>query len=155
MVFNSYYLQPVNVAVLRNERVPPSGAPSDDDVGWNSKPPIVMYDREVTMSIAGHLCCKATSTVRVYDEDLVEMLKEFGIGQLLRKKNLLPNFTLHDAGRADHGGMWRFYSMTVPDMIEFDILEDHPSNAFNLPILDEPSVPNPSHSHDEKKNSEG
>lgn len=116
------------------------GSSASDDCDGSassSRPPLAVYDREACMSVAGHVYCKATSRVRIYDEGLLDALKNqhVGIGQLLRWKNLHPAFTLHDAGRNDHGGMWRFYSLECRDMIEFDILEEFTDNAFSLPCM--------------------
>jgi len=135
MVFSSYYLQPVDVSVNRFElALADDEALTDGEDGTASNSPLALYDREVSMAIAEQLFCKATSKVRVYDAQLHKALstEDVGIGQLLRLKNLAPKFTLHDAGRSNDGGMWRFYSMNCDDMIEFDIVEEFSDDAWNL-----------------------
>ena len=128
MVFSSYHLQPVEVSVDEFAL-----SASDEDIDTARPRPLAVYDRIVSMSIAGDTFCKATSKVRVYDEDIFELLttQDVGIGQLLRLKKLHPKYTLHDAGRSDDGGLWRFYSMDVDDVIEFDILEEFASDAWD------------------------
>ena len=128
VVFSSYYLQPVEVSIDRFEL-----ALTDED-GTASTFPLAVYDREVSMNIAGQQFCKATSKVRIYDAELYETLttQQVGIGQLIRMKNLAPKFRLHDAGRNKQGGLWRFYSMDCKDMIEFDIVEEFSNDAWNI-----------------------
>jgi len=131
MVVSSYHLLPVEVAVTRDEPLSPADCAGDET---HSKHPLASYDREVKMSIAGRVFCKATSRVRVYDAKLHEILKneKVGIGQLLRLKGLAPRMTLHEAGRAEDGTLWRYYSMECDDMVEFDIVEEFSSDAWDL-----------------------
>jgi hypothetical protein len=133
MVMSSFYLEPVDVIVDLFEEVPFSDD-SDGSYGSNSEPLIAVYDRVVTMQISGETFCVATSKVRIYDEEMYEMVSttDVGIGQLIRLKNLAPRFTLIDAGRHPDGkGMWRFYSMDCGS-VEFDIIEDFPADAWNI-----------------------
>ena len=128
MVFSSFYMKPVKVEVeLFDES-------SDDDDKEVDPEPLATYDRVVSMDITGSMFCKATSKVRVYDADLYHMLstEDVGIGQLLRLRNLMPKFGLHDAGRNDDGGMWRFYTMDINDGIEFDIIEEFSYDAWDI-----------------------
>lgn len=132
MVFSSFYLGEVEVKVTRNEEI---DVPEEEK---NSPtPPVACFDREVLQSISGCLWCKATSIVRVYDEEVLEAYKSMGIGNLLRELDLNPVNTLHDAGRSDDGGMWRFYTMACKGTIEFDILEEFPENVWDLPCMPE------------------
>jgi len=132
MMFSSYYLSEVDLNVTCNFQmgIPPQELSTP-------KPPIAMFDREVLQTISGHLWCKATSIVRLYDEEVVEAYNSMGIGNLLRKLNLNPKNELHDAGRSDDGGMWRFYTKACPGLIEFDILEEIFADAWDLPCLPE------------------
>lgn len=128
MVFSSYYLKPVKVEVDLFDQ-------SADEEDKKADPaPLATWDRIVSMDIADSMFCKATSKVRVYDADLYNMLttEDVGIGQLLRLRNLMPKFGLHDAGRNDDGGMWRFYTMDVDGIIEFDIIEEFSTDAWDI-----------------------
>mmetsp|Transcript_24352 Transcript_24352/g.51659 ORF Transcript_24352/g.51659 Transcript_24352/m.51659 type:complete len:437 (+) Transcript_24352:33-1343(+) len=135
MMFSSYYLGEVNVAVTRNVQM---DIPAEELA--TPKPPIAMFDREVLQTISGHLWCKATTIVRVYDEEVLEAYNNTPIWNLLQKLNLNPKHKLHDAGRSDDGGMWRFYTMACPGVIEFDILEEIPADGWNLPCMPEKDV---------------
>ena len=130
-LFSAYHFQPVDVLVDHFDLA----IPDDNDDTMASGSPIDVYDRGVALSISGKTFCNATSTVRVYDTMLSETLssKQIGIGQLLKVMKLYPHFTLHDAGRNEHGGMWRFYSLNCSGLIEFDILEEFSQDVFLNP----------------------
>jgi len=128
MVFSSFYLRPVKVDVDLFDM-------STDEEDKKADPePLATWDRIVSMDIESSMFCKATSKVRVYDADLYNMLttEDVGIGQLLRLRNLMPKFGLHDAGRNEDGGMWRFYTMDVDGIIEFDIIEEFSSDSWDI-----------------------
>lgn len=131
MAFSSYYLQATDVQVTRNEAIDQA---EDDDSN-----PTVVFDREVMQYIGdrkeGNLFCKANSIVKVYSQEIADIFQSVGIGNLLRQKDLNPEFILHDAGRAEDGGLWRFYSMNCKGIIEFDILEEFPENVWDLPCM--------------------
>lgn len=128
VVFSAYYNKPINVTTDLFDQVP-----TVEEIP-NATPPIAEWDRVVSMTISDSLFCKATCKMRVYDEEMYQFVtkQDFGIGQLLRWKNLQPKFGLYEAGRSEHGGLWRFYSMDCPGKVEFDILEEFPEDAFSL-----------------------
>lgn len=120
------HLQQVNVLINRFDLVL---AGEDADVGAS---PAAIYDREVDISISDRLLCKASSKVMIYDTKILEAVSsnQVGIGQLLKIMKLYPEFTLHDAGRNENGGIWRFYSLDCNRLIGFDILEEFTHDAF-------------------------
>lgn len=130
VVFSSYYLQPVDVEVDVFENVS-----TDEDGPAGAAPPLAQWDRVVNMKISDSLFCTATCKVRVYNENMHQTLisQDFSIGKLLRLEGLQPNFRLHEAGRSNNnGGLWRYYSMDCPGLVEFDILEEFSEDAFSL-----------------------
>jgi hypothetical protein len=60
-----------------------------------------IWDRQVQLCIyQHHVVCTAHSTITVYDRICQDLIASHtvGIGQLFRYLNILPHFTLHDAG---------------------------------------------------------
>eukprot|EP00953_Heterococcus_sp_UTEX-ZZ885_P029320 15570-Heterococcus_DN1.PRE.2 len=81
---SSYYNAPVDVAIDKCEHI-------GDGV----------YDRAVTLSVAGVKFCIAKSIVTLHSTVCKELVdnKTVGIGQLFRHLDTLPQFTLMNAGR--------------------------------------------------------
>ena len=129
-IISSYYNAAVEVDILRCERTGHS-----------------TYDREVTLSVAGTLFCKAVSRVTLHSAICVEAVeqKSIGIGQLFRHLDILPRFRLLQAGRSDTnsdrassdapyaGGVWRSYELRCKDL-SCDISEYFVPKLFNLPL---------------------
>lgn len=123
VILSSFYLKPVEVVVDLLEEVPAAAW----EGGSDAASPVAVWDRAVTITMDGCTCCEARCKVRVYDKELNQHFTDegdFSVGNLLRYKSLQPNTRLHEAGRLDHGGLWRFYSMDCPGLVEFDILEE-------------------------------
>lgn len=104
------------------------------------------WDRQVHLSVLGHVFCTAQSVITVHDaycQVLVES-NQVGLGQLFRYLDLLPEFTLHNAGllekslvppsfqgRGGGGGFWRNYSLQCKELT-CDIYEEFPTGLWNL-----------------------
>lgn len=127
-IFSAFHLKPMEVSVNYFDL---AVTEEEGGVGTCERCPLAIYDRGVDICMSGSPVCIATSKVRVYDNDLLEILttKQIGIGQFLGVKKLSPEFVLHDAGRNSNGGVWRYYSL-ICDGIEFDILEKFSPSFF-------------------------
>ncbi|CAM9270087.1 unnamed protein product [Ectocarpus sp. 13 AM-2016] len=139
-VISSYYNSPVTVDVIFCTEVGPG-----------------VYDREVEISVLGHLFCVAKSLVVVHDPACAEAVKtgRVGLGQLFHSLNILPRFELLNAGRRvgryarfpgnsdtiggekeggckrEDGGFWRLYDLRSGH-VSCRIYEEFPPDLFGL-----------------------
>ena len=76
--------------------------------------------------------CVATSTVVVHDADVDASIRngELAIGQLFRHYNVLPCFTLLNAGRNSEG-FWRLYDLDSK-IARCNIREEFRGDTFEL-----------------------
>ena len=127
-LFSAYYDETVNVKVDRFDRIKSSsfGALGKQCPVVHQSQILASWDREVTMSIMSHDFCKAISIVQAHSPEVVQLLdhQAIGIGQLFKKMELRPAFTLHDAGRNEDGGVWRLYSLHCNGQVTCNIRED-------------------------------
>ena len=97
---------------------------------------VVTWDRRVSLQVFGQTFCVATSVIRVRDPQCVTWVEsgQVGLGQLFRKLNVLPTFSLLRAGAIDDndtpdgveaggGGFWREYSLACAEL-SCDIREE-------------------------------
>jgi len=116
---SSYYDSPVEVVVDKCvKREPAEDANDDDDV---ENQVTAIWDRVVRLRVFDSVTfCTATSVITVHDElcrDLVEW-GTVGLGQLFRFLDVLPEFTLLDAGKSkdEGGGFWREYRLDCREL---------------------------------------
>lgn len=86
-----------------------------------------IWDRVVDLRVLGHVVCTATSVITVHDAQCAQWVQsgQVGLGQLFRYLDLLPEFTLLDAGMCDAqqdddnggGGFWRCYRLECQELI--------------------------------------
>ncbi|TPX35353.1 hypothetical protein SmJEL517_g02203 [Synchytrium microbalum] len=107
-ILSAYYNAPVTVDILFNEKI----AGSTENC--------IMFNRSVDIKVNKYTCCRATSTVSIYDPAYLKLVEEdgVGIGQLFRYLNILPEFQLLEVGRDDGvaggvGGFWRRYILSA------------------------------------------
>ena len=115
-LISSYYDAPVSVVVEYCRARPPD---TDGEA-------LRIWDRRVALRVFGTTFCVATSVIRVYDPQCVAWVEsqEVGLGQLFRKLNVLPTFSLQQAGMQSSekaaaaaaanpggGGFWREYTL--------------------------------------------
>ena len=101
-------------------------APSDQHGRIVLPPPPLIYDRVVDLQVFGQTFCTATSVITVRDAPCQELIRSgtVGLGQLFRFLNVLPEFTLLQAGQPDGepkeegggGGFWREYRLDCEEM---------------------------------------
>ncbi|CAM9724790.1 unnamed protein product, partial [Ectocarpus sp. 8 AP-2014] len=139
-VISSYYNSPVTVDVVFCTEVGPG-----------------VYEREVEISVLGHVFCVAKSLVVVHDPACAEAVKtgRVGLGQLFHSLNILPSFELLNAGRRvgrsarcpgnndtiggekeggctrEDGGFWRLYDLRSGH-VSCRIYEEFPPDLFGL-----------------------
>jgi hypothetical protein len=96
-IVSSFNNAPVQVNVLRNVQVATG-----------------KYNREVSITCAGQEFCVATSKITIRDADMIQAVesKKVGIGQLFRKYDLLPQFTLLKTQR-NGDNFFRIYVLKV------------------------------------------
>ena len=106
---------PVEVRVLHNERTGPG-----------------KYDRKVSISCAEEEFCIATSVVSITSPHLVKAVesKKVGLGQLFRKYDLLPQFTLLKVGKTGVN-FYRVYALKAHG-IECEICESFSRDLSTL-----------------------
>ncbi|TPX46792.1 hypothetical protein SeLEV6574_g03034 [Synchytrium endobioticum] len=124
-IISSYYNAPVTVDILLNHKE-------------SSTPACTTFKRSVNIIVKNHVCCRAVSTVHIYNVEVLRLVEQdcVGIGQLFRYLNILPEFTLVDVGRddgvaGDVGGFWRHYILSG-NGFKCHIHERFPDNVFNL-----------------------
>jgi hypothetical protein len=96
----------------------------DDTCASSSSDTVAIYDRRVQLQVYGQTFCVATSVIRIHHADCQALVEsgQVGLGQLFRYYNILPEFTLLQAGRvggsdesdttaAGDGGFWRIYQL--------------------------------------------
>ncbi len=139
-LFSAYYDETVNVKVDRFDRMEESsfGALGKQCPTVHQSQILASWDREVTMSIMSHDFCKAISVVEAHSPEVVQLLdnQAIGIGQLFKKMELRPTFTLHDAGRNEDGGVWRLYSLHCNGLVTCNIREDFTPAASKWSLRD-------------------
>ena len=123
-IVSSYYDADVSVAVIHcTERSLQRG---ERDV-------VAAFDREAHLSVHGSVFCVAKSDVWLHTPESVAMVSsgEIGIGQLFRQGNILPRFTLLDAGKSDDdGSFWRKYEL-ASDVVSCVIHEQFTADIFS------------------------
>jgi hypothetical protein len=114
-IISAYNNTPVKVTVLHNEQVQAG-----------------KYDRKVSISCGGLEFCVATTQLSVTDPGMLAAIesKQVGIGQLFRKYNLLPHFTLLKAQK-NGDSFFRTYVLKAPG-IECEICESFTRNLWTL-----------------------
>mmetsp|Transcript_11800 Transcript_11800/g.33885 ORF Transcript_11800/g.33885 Transcript_11800/m.33885 type:complete len:295 (+) Transcript_11800:231-1115(+) len=126
-LFSSYYDAPVVVEMVHCTR-----RRQQQTIKGDRKPAV--WDRRVLLKIFGNRTfCTADSMVLVHSrevEDLVESGK-VGIGQIFRRFNILPEFTLVAAGPTSKGGFWRNYTLES-DLVTCFIHEKFCEGVWNL-----------------------
>jgi len=81
------------------------------------------------------LFCRAVSTIKYENRDLMDKARGCGIGQMFRVWNLLPTFQLLDADLDSvTGELSRKYNLSAPGVV-CTILETFPINPLLLPVL--------------------
>ena len=123
-IVSSFYDADVSVAVIHcTERSLQRG---ERDV-------VAAFDREAHLSVHGSVFCVAKSDVWLHTPESVAMVSsgEIGIGQLYRQGNILPRFTLLDAGKSDDdGSFWRKYEL-ASDVVSCVIHEQFTADIFS------------------------
>lgn len=96
-IVSAYHDSPVSVSTRYNRRVT---VPTSATRSTASTAAIACFERQVCLHVHGLIFAVCTSTVHILHEDMVKVVEERGvaIGQLFRLYNILPTFTLHDAG---------------------------------------------------------
>ena len=152
-IFSSYYDAPVHVIVdkchLQTSSSIVSNVGSQHEILHNSNqnnsvkkslqpirglPPIpAIWDRSVHLSVHDQKFCTAYSQITVNSKQCIELVcsGKVGIGQIFRYLDKLPTFELLDAGRLNHGGMWREYSLSCVELT-CHIREEFSPNAWNI-----------------------
>jgi hypothetical protein len=131
-IISSYYNSPVSVRIVKNTKA---------SAGY--------YHREVVLECMGHDFMTATSKVSLSSEELIGAVerREVGIGQLFRRYNLLPHFTLLKAQR-NGDAYFRIYSLKAKG-VECEICESFVSGLWGLSpkvpaaLIPAPAVPAP------------
>jgi hypothetical protein len=81
---------------------------------------ITIYDRVVRLQVYDRTFCTASSVITVRDKLCQELVEsgQVGLGQLFRFLDVLPEFTLLDAGPSKHGGdgFWRDYLLECSEL---------------------------------------
>ena len=73
-----------------------------------------VWDRTVYLKVLGCEFCRAESEVTIHKESCQELVAsgQVGLGQLFRYLNVLPMFSLRNAGvDSNTGGIWREYTL--------------------------------------------
>jgi hypothetical protein len=96
----------------------------------------ITFDREVQLECCGRMMSRAKSVVEVKrDSEYADMVlyKDYGIAQLFRAFDILPEFELQSAGRGVDGGVWREYTLEARKSgIRCSIREDYEKDVFEL-----------------------
>ena len=81
--------------------------------------------------------CTASSVVTVHSSHCRGLIDsgEVGIGQLFRYLDILPKFTIIDAGRDDSGGLWRKYILQCRELT-CNIHEEFSADAWEIKAED-------------------
>ena len=76
--------------------------------------------------------CTAKSTIIVRSEEVEKALEadKVGVGQLFRFYDILPKFSLLEAGRTPDG-FWRYYQLNS-DIVRCSIREEFRADTFEL-----------------------
>lgn len=128
----------------RNKSITTNSTLGDNDTNNNS------HNHNTTK----HVFCIATSIITIYDMQYQQLIatQQIGIGQLFRYYNILPNFTLHNAGPlllplSQHptatkafgsgggGNFWREYTLSCPQLSCW-IREEFPPGLWNISLFD-------------------
>ena len=116
---------------------------------WDRQVELCLYSTTTpttTNHSTKHVFGTATSVITIYDPECQQLIEsqQIGIGQLFRYYNILPNFTLHDAGpltttttrndQVDHAGggnFWREYTLSSSQLSCW-IREEFPPGLWNI-----------------------
>ena len=93
-----------------------------------------VWDRTVYLKVLGVEFCRAESQVTIHQESCQELVAsgQVGLGQLFRYLNVLPMFSLHDAGMdPSTGGIWREYMLQC-DALTCQIREEFIPGLWEL-----------------------
>jgi hypothetical protein len=115
-LFSSYYDAPVHVVVDTCHATSLNNT-------WNRIVHLTVFEQNI---------CTATSQITILDDDCIQLVesKTVGLGQLFRYLDILPNFTLLDAGYQDES-MWRIYELTCRQL-SCRIEERFAPNIWNI-----------------------
>ncbi|EEC45099.1 predicted protein [Phaeodactylum tricornutum CCAP 1055/1] len=158
---SSYYDAPVQVVVdscrKRSSNVSSNVQIMSRPIQLSGAATAQVWDRVVHLTVFGKTFCTATSVITVYDELCQSLVEsgQVGLGQLFRYLDLLPEFTLHNAGVHQTGktmatkkvgrgggrgrgeGFWRDYTLSCAE-ISCRIHEDFQQGIWDLqPVQEE------------------
>lgn len=128
-IFSSYYDAPVHV-IIDHCRLRPK---SNHTLTRQCDTEHFVWDRRVHLSVFNQNFCTAFSEVTICSGEYADLVTKggVGLGQLFRYLNKLPTFQLLDAGRLEHGGIWREYTLEC-DNISCRIREEFSSTAWDI-----------------------
>jgi len=106
-IFSSFYNSPVfvHVDLCKHREIPESL--------------YEIYDRISHLSVNNKVFCTAKTVFIVKSLEYASLIqsKEIGIGQLFRYLNILPSFSLIDAGKTLENRLWRIYILRCDGLI--------------------------------------
>lgn len=103
-LISSYYDAPVHVLVESCQQRP----------SFCNRKTTIIWDRVVHLQVYNRTFCIATSEITILDPQCAALVasQQVGLGQLFRYYNVLPEFTLLQAGICpDNGFVWRDYQL--------------------------------------------
>ncbi|KAJ3227286.1 hypothetical protein HK099_002650 [Clydaea vesicula] len=122
-IISSYYNSPVTVEIISNQLKNSSNTDS-----------VNVYEREVNLHCMNNICCNAVSTIKVSNEDYIDLIEnqKVGVGQLFRYCNLLPEFVLLNVGKNEEKKIFFRFYILKSNGIEINIKETFPLNVFEF-----------------------
>lgn len=93
-----------------------------------------VWDRTVYLQVLGVEFCRADSVVTIHSESCQDLVAsgQVGLGQLFRYLNILPMFSLRNAGvNFTTGGIWREYTLQC-DALTCEIREEFIAELWEL-----------------------
>jgi hypothetical protein len=101
---------------------------------------VATFDRKVRLLVGGTVFGTAESDVQLHTRAAEEAVSSgtIGIGQLFRHLDILPQFTLLDAGKHRDGRFWRRYKL-ASSVVSCTIHEQFDADVFTK-VIGSPSV---------------
>jgi hypothetical protein len=103
-------------------------------------PVVATFDRKVRLLVGGTVFGTAESDVQLHTRAAEEAVSSgtIGIGQLFRHLDILPQFTLLDAGKHRDGRFWRRYKL-ASSVVSCTIHEQFDADVFTK-VIGSPSI---------------
>ncbi len=89
---------------------------------------------QVTLSCKDRVFCVASSTLSIFDRECQQLFETgaCGIGQLFRRLDLLPKFSLLECGLREDGTWFRVYRLDAPGRLHCLLREEFIKDVFDL-----------------------